>query len=265
VHARAPSIEQPSHPSFRLAWRPRVMLRMVWMIASIAVVQTLAFGLAIVPAAYLWDGLSRLHYPLQFVRTLVLGMAIAPAYLLFAVCLMVLSALAMRACGWRTPPDAQMPVQDVSWPLCNWARYMVSTHVVRMFAGSLLRTTPLWAFYLRLNGARLGRGVYVNSLFLSDHNLLEFDDYVVIGDGVHLSGHTVERGVVKTGRVRLGRAVTIGLGSVVGIDVEAGSRCQIGPLSFVPNHARLEANATYFGIPVVRLKSRAAGREGATP
>jgi acetyltransferase-like isoleucine patch superfamily enzyme len=265
VRERAASFEQPSHPSFRLAWRPRVMLRMIWMIASIAVVQTLAFGLAIVPAAYLWDALARLPYPERFVRTLVLGMAIAPAYLLFAVTLMVLSAFAMRACGWRTPPGAEMPVQEVSWRLCDWARYMVSTHVVRMFAGSLLRTTPLWTFYLRLNGARLGRGVYVNSLFLSDHNLLEFDDYVVIGDGVHLSGHTVERGVVKTGRVRLGRAVTVGLGSVVGIDVEAGPRCQVGPLSYVPKHARLEANATYFGIPVVKLKSKAAGPGGTTP
>jgi acetyltransferase-like isoleucine patch superfamily enzyme len=254
-------IEQPSHPSFRLAWRPRVMLRMTWMIASIAAVEMLVFGLAIVPAAYLWDALSRLSFPLHFVRTLVLSMAIAPAYLVFAVSLMVLSAIAMRLCGWRTPPDAEMAVAEVGWPLCDWARYMISTHVVRMFAGSVVRTTPLWTFYLRLNGARLGRGVYVNSLFVSDHNLLEFDDYVVIGDGVHLSGHTVERGIVKTGRVRLGWGVTIGLGSVVGIDVEIGPRAQVGPLSFVPKHSKLDGNATYFGIPVARLRSRAPAAE----
>ena len=103
-----------------------------------------------------------------------------------------------------------------------------------------LCATPLWTFYLRLNGARLGRGVYVNSLAVNDRNLLDFGDRVVIGDGVHLSGHTVEHGIVKTAGVRLGDHVTIGLGTVVGIGVEAGARCQVGALSFVPKFSRLE-------------------------
>jgi hypothetical protein len=39
---------------------------------------------------------------------------------------------------------------------------------------------------------------------VSDYNLLECGDDVVIGGGVHLSGHTVEAGIVKTARIRLG-------------------------------------------------------------
>ena len=58
---------------------------------------------------------------------------------------------------------------------------------------------------------------------MSDYNLIECGDDVVIGGGVHLSGHTVEAGVVKTAPVRLGNKVTIGLGSVVEIGVEIGS------------------------------------------
>jgi tetrahydrodipicolinate N-succinyltransferase len=89
------------------------------------------------------------------------------------------------------------------------------------------------------NGARLGRGVYINSLAINDHNLLHFGNRVVIGDGVHLSGHTVEHGVVRTARVRLGDEVTIGLGTVVGIGVEAGARAHVGALSFVSKFSRL--------------------------
>ena len=135
-----------------------------------------------------------------------------------------------------------MSIKALEWPLLNWVRYMVSVHVVRLFAGSVFRATPLWTFYLRLNGARLGRGVYVNSLAANDHNLLDFGSRVVIGDGVHLSGHTVEQGIVKTASVRLGDNVTIGLGSVVGIGVEAGPRSSVGALSLVPKFSRLKAD-----------------------
>jgi len=105
-------------------------------------------------------------------------------------------------------------------------------------------------YYMRLNGARLGRGVYINSLAVNDHDLLEFGDRVVIGDGVHLSGHTVEHGIVRTARVRLGDDVTIGLGTVVGIGVEAGARCQVGALSLVSKFSLLKSDATYVGAPV---------------
>jgi non-ribosomal peptide synthetase-like protein len=134
-----------------------------------------------------------------------------------------------------------------------WARSMVATHMVRVFAGTLFRGSPVWTTYLRLAGARLGRRVYVNSLAVTDYNLLEFGDDVVIGDDVHLSGHTVEGGVVKTARLRLGSHVTIGLGSVLEIGVEVGDGCQLGALSFVRKHTRLEAGAVYAGIPAHRL------------
>ena len=127
---------------------------------------------------------------------------------------------------------------------------MISIQLVKIFAGSLFRATPVWTFYLRLNGAKLGRRVFINGLGVTDHNLLVFGDDVVIGGDAHLSGHTVEGGVVKTAGVRLGRRVTVGVGSVVGIGVEAGEGCQIGALSLVPKGATLDAGGTYVGIPI---------------
>ena len=117
------------------------------------------------PGALFWEMFSLQTYPIVLVRMVVLSMAfIIPAYGLFALSLMVLSALSVRWLGWRTPANAEMSIKAMEWPLLNWVRYMVSVHVVRLFAGSVFRATPLWTFYLRLNGARLGRGVYVNSL-----------------------------------------------------------------------------------------------------
>lgn len=263
--ARAPGPPDEPHPSplvgfshppvFRLSWRPRLVARLTWTLASSFILECVIFGLSVLPAALFWSPFFGLRYPNGFVRTAVLAMAFVPTYLIFMVFLMVLSAIACRMLGWRTPDHAHLVIAELEWPLLNWVRYVISIHIVRLFAGAFLRATPLWTFYLRLNGARLGRGVYVNSLAVSDHNLLEFDDHVVIGDGVHLSGHTVERAIVKTARVRLGRGVTIGIGSVVGIGVEAGPGAQVGALSLVPKFSRLEAGATYVGTPVHKLES----------
>lgn len=249
---------EPRAPRDAAPRRPlRVKLRVAWMVTSALVVESLVFGLAIIPGALFWEFFSLQTYPYLLMRITVLGMAFVPAYALFAMSLMVLSAWTVRLLGWRTPVDAEMPIKDLGWPLMNWARYMISVHVVRLFAGSVFRGTPLWTFYMRLNGARLGRGVYVNSLDVNDHNLLEFGDRVIIGGDVHLSGHTVERGVVRTARARLGDHVTVGLGSVVGIGVVAGPRCQIGALSLVPKFTHLDGHATYVGAPVRKLDDRA--------
>jgi acetyltransferase-like isoleucine patch superfamily enzyme len=228
--------------------------RVAWALSSVFVVESLVFGLAVLPGVLFWEWHLGWAVQTSWLRVIVLSMAFIPAYLLFALALILLSGIATRLTGWRTPPDAELPIRELSWPLLDWVRYTISIQLVRIFAGSLFRATPVWTFYMRCNGARLGKHVFVNSLGVTDHNLLEFGDDVVIGGDVHLSGHTVENGVVKTARTRLGRGVTVGVGSVVGIGVEAGDGCQIGALSFVPKFARLEANAIYVGIPAKKME-----------
>lgn len=236
--------------------------RVIWTVVSIFVVESLVFGLAVLPAFVFWSFIQRWPLPRPqetWVEPVVIAMSLVPAYLVFAVALIALSAGSMRLCGWRTAEGGAWRIADLEWPLLNWTRYMISTHLVRVLVGTFFRSSPLWTWYLKLNGALIGRGVYINSLSISDHNLLAFGDGVVIGESVHLSGHTVEGGVVKTGRVRLGAGVTVGLGSMVGIGVVAGDRCQIGALSVVPKHSRLEAGAVYAGVPVRKLERGAGG------
>jgi hypothetical protein len=43
---------------------------------------------------------------------------------------------------------------------------------------------------------------------VSDYNLIDCGDDVVIGGAVQMSGHTVENAIAKTARVRLGDRVT---------------------------------------------------------
>ena len=232
--------------------------RIAWAVATLVVVQSIVCGLAVLPVLALWGPLFAWTAGDPVAQVVAVSFAAIPSYVVFALALMFASAAATRVTGWRTRPDAAMRLADVDWPLLDWVRYMVAIHVVRLFAGTLFRGTPIWSAYLRLNGARVGRRVYVNSLGVSDHNLLEFGDDVVIGGDVHLSGHTVEGGFVKTAPVRLRDRVTVGLGSVVGIGVTVGSDVQIGALSLVPKHATLDGGCVYVGVPVRRLASDAS-------
>ncbi len=229
-----------------IAWR------IVWTVATLIVVQVVVCAVSILPVVLLWQ----LLMPAVTGPGMgaVLGSAaIVPSYVLFAVCLMLIAPLAWRLVGWQTPVNVELRLADFDWALLRWVRYGASIHLVRFIAGSLFRGTPIWTAHVRLGGARLGKRVYINSLSVSDYNLLEFGDDVVIGGGVHLSGHTVEGGLLKTARVRLGRNVTIGLSSVIEIGVEIGPDTQVGALSFVPKHAELAGGQIYAGVPAVPI------------
>jgi acetyltransferase-like isoleucine patch superfamily enzyme len=220
---------------------------------SIVVVQTLTCAIAIAPAVFLWTAAIQATSPASTARLIVAALLLVPCYVLFALCLMPVSASMTRLTGARTPPGLELRISEMSWPLMRWAHYMAASHIVRLISGSLFRASPIWTAYLRMNGARIGRRVFVNTLSIADHNLLEFGDDVVIGADVHVSGHTIEGGLLKTARVRLGSNVTIGLGSVIDIGVEIGPHCQVGALSLVPKHTKLDGQAVYVGIPVRRV------------
>lgn len=230
-------------------WRRKA--RFVWAVVSIILLETVLLGLAMLPV------IALLHLGLAWsapawLRVMLLAFAFVPLYLLFAFALLLYSAAATRLLGWRTPEGVELPLAEFSWPVLDWGRYLMTIHVVRVFAGPAFRSTTFWSWYMRLNGARLGHLVWVNSLALMDHNLLEFGDGVVIGSDAHVSGHIVERGLLKTARVRLGAGTVIGVGSVVGIGVESGAGAQVGPLSVVPKFTTLEAGVAYLGVPVQR-------------
>jgi acetyltransferase-like isoleucine patch superfamily enzyme len=237
--------------SRRAQWALR--LRVTWAVVSILLTESVILGMAVLPAVSFWAWLYDWSGIPDWAQVIVMAMAFVPAYLLFATSILLYSAFAAWAYGWRTPPGLNERIADMTWPVLDWGRYLMTIHVARLFAGAVFRSTPVWSMYLRLNGARLGRGCWVNSLKLMDHSLLEFSDRVVIGSDASVSGHIIERGMLKTAPVRLGRNVTIGINSVVGIGTTIGHDTQVGALSVVPKFSQLEHNAVYAGAPVRRV------------
>jgi len=224
----------------------------VWAGVSVVILETALLGISLMPTVLFTQWQSSWNLP-GLARLLLMSLAFVPLYILFSLILVISSALVTRLLGWRTPGPGEYRLLEFSWPVLDWGRYLMTIHVARVFAGPAFRSTPFWSFYMRLNGARIGHLVWVNSLALMDHNLLDFGDGVVIGSDAHVSGHIIEHGMLKTARVTLGPGTVIGIGSVVGIGVTTGAGTHVGALSVVPKHSVLESGATYAGVPVQRI------------
>lgn len=235
----------------------KLAVRFTWTVMSCFVVVSVIVGLAALPATAFYRWHLGVELSPEVLRLFLLAAAALPAYLLFALLFMLLSAESSRLLGWRPPTQAKLCVADLPHELLDWARYSIVSHLVRLVAGPVFRSTPVWVWYMRRNGARIGKHVWVNSLQVGDDCLLEFGDEVVIGAGVHLSGHTVERGHVLLAPIRLGAGTTVGVGSHVGIGVTTGEGTQIGSMAVVPKNAVLEAHTTYVGIPARPIHSTA--------
>ncbi|MGE5814719.1 MAG: hypothetical protein ACM36C_09555, partial [Acidobacteriota bacterium] len=128
--------------------------RVFWAIASIIVVETFVVGVSVLPAFLCWTWLFTFPIPPWLAaRAVLAAMSFVPAYLVFCITLAGLSALTTRMFGWRTRADQAWKLADFDWPLLDWVRYMVSTHVVRVLVGTFFRSSPLWTLYMRMNGA----------------------------------------------------------------------------------------------------------------
>jgi acetyltransferase-like isoleucine patch superfamily enzyme len=219
--------------------------------------QSLVVGLASLPTLLFWQFITLQSRGVQLLdpygRYVIVAMSLIPAYLIFAVSLMFLSAGWNRLVGWRTE-QGEYDLHDYSWKVIKWASYNASINVVRTFAGEPLRSTPLWTYYLKMNGASIGKGVYVNTARLFDHNLLVLKEKAVVGGDAKLIAHLVEAGKIKAQPVILGRKAVVGINSVVGPGVEIGDNSAVGAMSFVPKGTKIPPNEAWGGVPAKLIK-----------
>lgn len=120
----------------------------------------------------------------------------------------------------------------------------------------LLRGTPMLSWALRVLGARIGRGVYLNTA-----DLTEFD-CVSIGDEAELNAwsgpqtHLFEDRVMKIGRAEIGARVTVGVRGTVLYDAQVGEGTILGPLTLVAKGERLPVQTRWEGSPATPADSK---------
>ena len=122
------------------------------------------------------------------------------------------------------------------WSSFVWRNELADTFVevvaTPWFAG-LATGSPLIAVWFRALGAKVGRGVWCESYWLPEPDLVDLGDGATVNQGSVVQTHLFHDRLLATDTVRLHRGATLGPNSVVLPAASLGKHATVGPVSLV--------------------------------
>jgi non-ribosomal peptide synthetase-like protein len=116
-----------------------------------------------------------------------------------------------------------------------------------------LAGTPFLSLYVRLLGARIGKGCHFGTASLPMPDLIEIGDGVSIGYGVTLAPYVVKDGYLEMNHIRIGSEAYIGTNSVVMLGANVGNGARVLEQSLVAQDQVIPDNETWAGSPSQRV------------
>ncbi|MFJ3233214.1 Pls/PosA family non-ribosomal peptide synthetase [Streptomyces sp. NPDC086787] len=144
------------------------------------------------------------------------------------------------------------------WSSFVWRNELADTFVevvaVPWLAGSV-PGTPLMTVWLRALGARIGRGVWVESYWLPEMDLVTLEDAVSVNRGCVLQTHLFHDRILRTDTVVLRAGATLGPGGIVLPGSTIGTRTTLGPASLVMAAESVPDDTRWLGNPIEAWRS----------
>jgi non-ribosomal peptide synthetase-like protein len=139
------------------------------------------------------------------------------------------------------------------WSGFVWRNELADTFVevvaVPWLAGSV-PGTPLMTAWLRGLGARIGRGVWVESYWLPETDLVTLGDGATVNRGCVLQTHLFHDRILRTDTVVLREGATLGPGGIVLPGSTIGARTTLGPASLVMAAESVPDDTRWLGNPI---------------
>lgn len=139
------------------------------------------------------------------------------------------------------------------WSGFVWRNELADTFVevlaVPWLVGSV-PGTPLLTLWLRGLGARIGRGVWCESYWLPETDLVALGDAVSVNRGCVLQTHLFHDRILRTDTVVLREGATLGPGGIVLPGSTVGARSTLGPASLVMAGESVPDDTRWLGNPI---------------
>ncbi|MGW5480959.1 Pls/PosA family non-ribosomal peptide synthetase [Streptomyces sp. NPDC004008] len=145
------------------------------------------------------------------------------------------------------------------WSSFVWRNELADTFVevvaVPWLAGAV-PGTPLMTLWLRALGARIGRGVWVESYWLPETDLVTLEDGATVNRGCVLQTHLFHDRILRTDTVILRAGATLGPGGIVLPGSTVGARTTLGPASLVMAAESVPDDTRWLGNPIEAWRPR---------
>ncbi|WP_052390134.1 Pls/PosA family non-ribosomal peptide synthetase [Streptomyces sp. NRRL B-24484] len=139
------------------------------------------------------------------------------------------------------------------WSGFVWRNELADTFVevlaVPWLIGRVLGT-PLLNLWLRALGARIGRGVWCESYWLPETDLVALGDAVSVNRGCVLQTHLFHDRIMRLDTVELREGSTLGPGGIVLPGSTVGARATLGPASLVMRAESVPDDTRWLGNPI---------------
>jgi non-ribosomal peptide synthetase-like protein len=139
------------------------------------------------------------------------------------------------------------------WSSFIWRNELADTFVeslaVPWLAGAI-GGTPLMNLWLRGLGARIGRGVWCESHWLPEADLVSLGDGASVNRGCVVQTHLFHDRIMRLDHVRLGPGATLGPHGIALPGATLGAGVTVGPASLVMRGESVPANTRWLGNPI---------------
>ncbi len=211
----------------------------------------LIIGLAVIPSYFLFDWLTSLTQDQGSIyEALGACVGLGLGYILWGVSLITICGFLGGIFKIRKP-EGRYPLR--SFVTIQWAFSLVFHRSAQIFLKQVVPSF-LANLYYRMMGAKIGRGVQLNSENINDASMLTFGDGVVVGGGATINGHLVEKGEIILAPVTIGEGALIGGGSIVQPGCRIGDGSVVGSRAVVPKWTEIPPGEVWGGIPARFIK-----------
>jgi acetyltransferase-like isoleucine patch superfamily enzyme len=109
--------------------------------------------------------------------------------------------------------------------------------------------------YLRIAGAKIGKGVFVNSKHIYDAYLLELKNDVLIGGEVFLNCHLFEGGNLVLGKIVLAEGTTVGARAYITPGVQTGKNSKVGMDTYIRRNTKTNDGEAIVAMPGMNARA----------
>jgi non-ribosomal peptide synthetase-like protein len=151
------------------------------------------------------------------------------------------------------------------WSSFVWRNELADTFVETLAVPWLIGAlggTPMLPAWLRTMGAKIGRGVWLETYWLPESDLVRLGDGATINKGCVVQTHLFHDRIMSMDEVVLDEGATLGPHGIVLPGASIGARTTVGPGSLVTRGDAVPADSRWLGNPISDWAHENGGRRG---